>query len=82
MPSVPPDVYGPFGAVVILFLVVVVLVRAIQKLWEEHLRADQDDREQRDVALAGWRAQTDATKELTDAIKAATRPSPPVRRRT
>lgn len=29
-------------------------------LWREHLRADADDRKQRDIALEGWKAQTDA----------------------
>jgi hypothetical protein len=34
------------------------------------MRADADDRSQRDTALAGWREQVAATNRLADAIEA------------
>ena len=71
MPTVPPDVYGPFGALVLLCIVAYILLKVIKELWLEHLRADADDRSQRDIAVAGWQAQTEATKELADAIRKA-----------
>jgi hypothetical protein len=67
--SAPPDLYGPEGALVALVAGVIILVRIAMILWKDHLRADEDDRAQRDAALAGWKAQVDATKELSEAIK-------------
>jgi hypothetical protein len=46
------EVFGPLGALALAIAVIVALVRAIQKLWEEHLQACRDDRDQRDKALA------------------------------
>lgn len=59
----PPELLGPTGLLVGALLV-------IGALWREHLKADQDDRTQRDTATAGWRDQTTATTKLTDEIAA------------
>lgn len=60
--SIPPDLYGPFGLLIALAL-------AVAALWRDHVRADADDRAQRDIAVVGWRSQTDATTRLADAIE-------------
>ena len=44
---------GPYGLTVLLLVIVVALAR-------DHLRSDSEDRRQRDLALEGWKAQTDA----------------------
>lgn len=80
--TIPDTVFGPFGALVLLVAAVTALGKVIQALWKEHLRADEDDRTQRDVAIAGWQAQTDATKELTASIKAAAERAPTRTRRS
>jgi hypothetical protein len=54
----PSDLYGPFGALVILGLVVTGLSKVVQALWADHKRADAADRERADRALAGWEAET------------------------
>ena len=59
----PPDLLGPFGLAVALAI-------AVSALWRDHMRADADDRSQRDTALAGWREQVAATNRLADAIEA------------
>jgi hypothetical protein len=43
---------------------------AVAALWRSHERSDTDVRAQRDIAIAGWRAQMDATNRLADAIEA------------
>lgn len=58
----PPEVLGPVGLTIGLLV-------ALSVLWREHVRSDEDDRKQRDIALEGWRAQTEATKRLADAIE-------------
>lgn len=60
MPDALDALLGPTGAVVALAI-------AVGVLWRDHMRADADDRAQRDVALAGWREQTAATREQTAA---------------
>lgn len=40
-------------------------------LWRDHVRADAEDRKQRDEAIAGWREQTAATNRLATAIERA-----------
>lgn len=40
----PPELLGPTGLLVACLLV-------IAALWKEHLKADQDDRDQRDKAM-------------------------------
>lgn len=58
----PADLYGPFGLLIALGL-------AVAALWRDHVRADADDRLQRDLAVTGWREQTAATNRLADAIE-------------
>lgn len=61
-----PGLTGPLALTVGLAI-------AVAALWREHVRADRDDRAQRDVAIAGWRDQTNATNRLADAIEARAR---------
>lgn len=56
----PPELLGPTGLLIALLL-------AVAALWRDHLRADADDRAQRDQAIAGWQAQTAATDRVADA---------------
>ena len=53
-------VVGPVGALVLAVIVLFVVARVLQLLWGEHMKADQRDRDQRDVAQAN----NLATKEL------------------
>ena len=62
----PPELLGPTG-------LLVALAFAVAALWRDHVRADADDRSQRDVAIAGWKAQTDATDRVADALEALVR---------
>ena len=62
----PAELYGPAG-------LLVALAFAVAALWRDHVRADADDRSQRDTALAGWKAQTDATNRVADALDALVR---------
>jgi hypothetical protein len=51
MPNgVPPELFGPLGALVLAVLVMVGMVKVGSMLWIEHLKSDQDDRDQRDRA--------------------------------
>lgn len=59
----PAELLGPAGLAVALAI-------AVGVLWRDHMRADADDRAQRDVALTGWREQQAATNRLADAIEA------------
>ena len=68
MPS-PEQLAGPTGAIIALIAVLGIAARVIQVLWSDHLRADADDRTQRDTAIAGWREQTAATNRLAEAIE-------------
>lgn len=70
---IPPEVYGPAGAVVVLAIVAYVLARVIQGLWIEHLRADQDDRDQRDRALALLDGILPTLRDISSAIASANR---------
>lgn len=54
------NLLGPYGAFVLALIVLYVVTRAFVVLWREHLKADQDDRDQRDTAQAN----NQATKEL------------------
>lgn len=58
--GIPPELLGPAGLLVASLLVIGVL-------WRDHLRADADDRAQRDTAIEGWRAQVEATNRLISA---------------
>lgn len=49
MPS-PEQLAGPTGAIVALVAVLAMAVAVIKVLWAQHLKADQDDRDQRDLA--------------------------------
>ena len=60
----PAEIYGPAG-------LLVAALAAVVALWRSHERSDTDVRTQRDVAIAGWKAQTDATNRLADAIEAS-----------
>jgi len=60
VPGIPQEVYGPVGALALAIVVIGGLVRLAQILWKEHLKSDQDDRDQRDKALE----QVDATVGL------------------
>lgn len=48
--------------------VIVALVTVVTVLWRDHQRADAEDRRQRDVAIEGWKAQTNATNVLADDV--------------
>lgn len=61
----PPEVLGPFGALVLLTI-------AVAALWRSHERTDQDVKGQRDRALAGWEAQTAAAFELANGMEKLT----------
>jgi hypothetical protein len=64
MPPLPPELLGPFALTVALTFAVVLL-------WRDHLRADADDRAQRDRALELLPSILQALRDLTDAQKAA-----------
>jgi hypothetical protein len=49
------------------------LIYVVRALWIEHQRNDADVRTQRDIAIAGWRDQTAATKNLADVVEKQTR---------
>lgn len=59
MPPIPPDLLGPLGLTVALAI-------AVYALWRDHVRSDADVLATRDTALAGWRAQTEATERVAD----------------
>lgn len=59
MPS--PDLTTAAGVIGALAVVVGIL-------WRDHQRADAEDRRQRDVAIEGWKAQTDATNVLAEDV--------------
>lgn len=61
--QVPPELLGPVGALVLAILVLGGLVKVLLMLWHEHLKADEDDRAQRDRALA-------IVADLVPAVKA------------
>ena len=54
----PPEILGPFGALVAALI-------AVGVLWRNHERNDRDVIAQRDRAMAGWEAQTKATNDVT-----------------
>lgn len=64
--EVPEAVLGPYG------LLVAALI-AIGVLWRDHQAADRARNTQLDVALSGWRDQTDATRELTAELQESNR---------
>ena len=66
MSPIPPELLGPAGLLVALLL-------AVAALWRDHLRADADDRTQRDKAMAIAEAIVPALRNLTGALEADTR---------
>jgi hypothetical protein len=63
-------VLGPLGALVLAVIVLAGLTRAFVVLWREHLKADKDDRDQRDKALAIAHDQVAATNAVSDDVAA------------
>lgn len=63
----PPELLGPTGALVAALFGITALARAIVVLWKEHLKADQDDRDQRDKALALLSSSLDGNKANAEA---------------
>ena len=57
-----PGLTGPLALTVGLAI-------AVAALWRDHIRADADDRAQRDTAITGWREATDAIRALTAAVQ-------------
>lgn len=68
MPSLE-QVLGPAGALVIALAVIGGLVRLMQLLWRDHIRADVDDRRQRDENFLLARDAVDALKRLAAAFE-------------
>lgn len=68
MVDVPIDkILGPTGALVFSVVVVIALARALWILWKEHLKADADDRAQRDSAFALAQTAVDGIKRMAEA---------------
>ena len=63
----PPEILGPTGALVAALAGVVALSRVIVVLWRDHLRADADDRAQRDHAQTLADKAIEGMGELADA---------------
>ena len=59
----PSDILGPLG-------LTAAAVVAVIALWRDHLKADQDDRNQRDEAFRIAHAQVDATNRVADSYAA------------
>lgn len=59
----PPELLGPLG-------LTAAAVIAVIALWRDHLKADQDDRTQRDAAFVDLRAQSAATNRVADSYAA------------
>jgi lysophospholipid acyltransferase (LPLAT)-like uncharacterized protein len=59
---IPPELYGPFGALVLLAL-------AVGALWRSHEKQDALTSARLDAALKGWADQTAATLGLTNVIE-------------
>jgi hypothetical protein len=63
----PPELLGPTGLTVAALAGIAALGRVIQVLWREHLRADKDDRDQRDVAQRIAEKAVSGLGEMADA---------------
>jgi hypothetical protein len=61
-----PEIFGPQGLLIAALSVIVVL-------WRDHLRADQDDRNQRDKALGIAESAVAGTSRMADAWEARNR---------
>jgi hypothetical protein len=64
--QVPAELYGPLGLLVALSI-------AVGWLWREHLKSDEEDRRQRDEALALARDAVEGTKRMAAAWEARNR---------
>lgn len=71
--TVPEEIYGPFGAVIVLAFSALALGKVISALWKEHLRADADDRAQRDHALELLDGILPTLRDISAAMAAANR---------
>ena len=72
MPSAQ-ELAGPTGALILLVAVTIVLGRVVVALWKEHLKADQDDRDQRDRAEAALDRVVDGIRLNAEATAALAR---------
>lgn len=62
----PAELYGPAGLLVFLVLAVTALARELRRALLDRI-ADLESR--LDVALEGWREQTEATERVADALE-------------
>lgn len=62
---------------------ILALAFAVKALWDSHRKTDDDIITEKRDALAGWKAQTDATNRLADLIETTLDrlDDPPARRR-
>lgn len=67
----PPEAFGPTGALVVLGFFMTAMGLVIRALWKDHLRADQEDRDQRDKALAIVEGVIPTLRELAHAQREA-----------
>jgi low temperature requirement protein LtrA len=73
---------GPWTVLIFFVAVVgIVIGRTLQLLWREHLKADQDDRDQRDRAIAVVEALVPTIKQMANAWDARNRADAARRRR-
>ena len=69
-PAILSAILGPLGALVLAVALLVGLAKVVQVLWRDHLKADADDRHQRDTAFDDLRAQSVATGSVADSYAA------------
>ena len=72
-----PAEFDPLTAFIVAGLLAIVGI-----LWRDHLRADAEDRSQRDIALAGWKEQTEANRIHAEAQSARVKAEAARKRRT
>lgn len=76
----PEQIYGPLGAVVVLSIIVTVFAKAIKVLWDDHQRANAEDRADRDawkaLALDSERDISRLTKVIERTFKLKVPPAP------
>ena len=82
MPAgIPSEVFGPAGALVLSIAVIAGLVKLAMILWKEHLKADQDDRDQRDRAIGLLEQLVPSVNRMADAWEARNKADAARRRR-
>lgn len=72
----PDSIYGPLGALVVLSVVVTALSKVVKVLWDDHQRADRDDRAEvrkdrddwKNLAITAQAGQARLTKVLEDKL--------------